>query len=143
MLVQQQTLQFSQYNELYDLIIPENNILRQINTLVDFSFIYNELSEKYCHDNGRNAESPIKMFKYLLLKCIYSISDVDVVERSRYDMSFKYFLDMSPESDVINSSSLTKFRKLRLKDNDLLNLLIAKTVKLAMCSNPYYLGVLF
>lgn len=132
MLVQQQTLQFSQYNELYDLIIPENNILRQINTLVDFSFIYNELSEKYCHNNGRNAESPIKMFKYLLLKCIYSISDVDVVERSRYDMSFKYFLDMSPESDVINSSSLTKFRKLRLKDNDLLNLLIAKTVKLAM-----------
>lgn len=92
----------------------------------------NELSEKYCHDNGRNAESPIKMFKYLLLKCIYSISDVDVVERSRYDMSFKYFLDMSPESDVINSSSLTKFRKLRLKDNDLLNLLIGKTVKLAM-----------
>lgn len=63
MLVQQQILQFSQYNELYDLIIPENNILRQINTLVDFSFIYNELSEKYCHDNGRNAESPIKMFK--------------------------------------------------------------------------------
>jgi hypothetical protein len=39
---------------------------------------------------------------------------------------------MSPESDVINSSSLTKFRKLRLKDNDLLNLLIGKTVKLAM-----------
>jgi hypothetical protein len=72
------------------------------------------------------------MFKYLLLKTIYDISDVDVVERSRFDMSFKYFLDMSPEDDVINPSSLTKFRKLRLKDTDLLNLLINKTVTLAI-----------
>ena len=47
-------------------------------------------------------------------------------------MSFKYFLDMSPESEVINPSSLTKFRKLRLKDTDLLNLLIGKTVSIAL-----------
>lgn len=132
MLVQQQTLLLSPYTDLYDLIIPKDNILRRLNELIDFSFIYNELSAKYCHDNGRNAESPIRMFKYLLLKCIYNVSDVDVVERSRMDMSFKYFLDMSPESDVINSSSLTKFRKLRLKDTDLLNLLIGKTVSIAL-----------
>lgn len=78
------------------------------------------------------AESPVRMFKYLLLKTIYTISDVDVVERLRYDMSFKYFLDMSPEEAVINPSSLTKFRKLRLKDADLLNLLIGKTVTIAI-----------
>ena len=52
--------------------------------------------------------------------------------RSRYDMSFKYFLEMAPEEDVINPSSLTKFRKLRLKDMDLLNLLINKTVTIAL-----------
>jgi transposase len=76
MLVQQQTLSFSPYTDLYELIIPKDNILRRLNELIDFSFIYNELFEKYCHDNGRNAESPIKMFKYLLLKCIYNVSDV-------------------------------------------------------------------
>jgi hypothetical protein len=72
------------------------------------------------------------MFKYLLLKTIYTISDIDVVERSQFDMSFKYFLGMSPEEEVINPSSLTKFRKLRLKDTDLLNLLITKTVTIAI-----------
>ena len=72
------------------------------------------------------------MFKYLLLKTIYTLSDVDVVERSLYDMSFKYFLEMSPEEEVIDPSSLTKFRKLRLKDTDLLNLLINKTVSVAI-----------
>ncbi len=132
MLAYQQKIQFSSYSGLYDLIVPKDNLLRKINDLIDFSFIYDELLEKYCHNNGRTAESPIRMFKYLLLKTIYCISDVDVVERSRYDMSFKYFLEMAPEDDVINPSSLTKFRKLRLKDTDLLNLLINKTVCLAI-----------
>jgi transposase len=132
MLAQQQEIQLSAYSRLYDLIIPKDNLLRKISELIDFTFIYEELLDKYCSNNGRMAESPVRMFKYLLLKTIYTVSDVDVVERSRYDMSFKYFLDMAPEDEVINSSSLTKFRKLRLKDTDLLNLLIGKTVSIAL-----------
>ena len=112
MLSQEQELILSEYSGLYDIVVPQDNLLRRINTLVDFSFVYQELVDKYCSDNGRMAESPIRMFKYLLLKVIYDISDVDVVERSRYDMSFKYFLGMAPEEDVINPSSLCKFRKL-------------------------------
>jgi len=132
MLAQQQQIQFSSFSGLYDLIVPKDNLLRKINDLVDFAFIYEELVSKYCTTNGRTAESPVRMFKYLLLKTIYTVSDVDVVERSQYDMSFKYFLEMSPEEGVIDPSSLTKFRKLRLKDNDLLNLLINKTVTIAI-----------
>lgn len=132
MLLKQQTIQFSAHSALYDLIVPKENILRKINDLIDFSFIHDELLNKYCTTNGRMAESPVRMFKYLLLKTIYTVSDVDVVERSQYDMSFKYFLDMNPEDGVINPSSLTKFRKLRLKDTDLLNLLISKTVTIAI-----------
>ena len=132
MLSQQQELVLSEYSALYDIVVPQDNLLRRINGLVDFSFVYQEMLDKYCPDNGRMAESPIRMFKYLLLKVIYDISDVDVVERSRYDMSFKFFLGIAPEAEVINPSSLSKFRKLRLKDMDLLNLLIKKTVDIAI-----------
>ena len=125
----------SPYMEIYELVVPKDNILRKIKELVDFDFIYDELLSKYCLDNGRNAISPIRMFKYLLLKIIYDLSDVDVVERSKYDMSFKYFLDMAPEESVINPSSLTKFRKLRLKDMNLLDMLISKTVTIAIEKN--------
>lgn len=118
--------------KIYDIVVPKDNLLRKINELIDFSFVYDELIDKYCMDNGRNAISPIRMFKYLLLKAIFDLSDVDVVERSRYDMSFKYFLGMTPEDDVIDPSSLTKFRKLRLKDYNLLDTLINKTVSIAL-----------
>lgn len=132
MLSQQQTLPLSEYSSLYDLIVPQSNLLRKINDLIDFSFIHEELLSKYSSDQGRVAESPVKLFKYLLLKVIYTLSDVDVVERSRYDMSFKYFLEMLPEQGVINPSTLTKFRRQRLKDTNLLDLLINKTVSIAV-----------
>ena len=132
MIQKQNNLDFSPYSNLYDLVVPEDHLLRKINELIDFSFIYEELKNKYCSDNGRNAVDPIRMFKYLLLKVIDRLSDVDVVERSRYDMSYKYFLGMAPEEDVINSSSLTKFRKLRLKDSNMLDMLIGKTVEIAL-----------
>jgi hypothetical protein len=132
MISNQQTLNLSPFMGIYDIVVPKDNMLRQINDLVDFSFVHEELQNKYCLDNGRNAVPPIRMFKYLLLKSIFDLSDVDVVERSKYDMSLKYFLDMAPEDGVIDPSSLTKFRKLRLKDVNLLDMLIQKTVAIAL-----------
>lgn len=132
MLVKQNALPLTAYAGLYDIVVPKNNLLRRMNEVVDFSFVYDELKEKYCPDNGRNAIDPIRLFKYLLLKVIYELSDVDVVERSRYDMSFKFFLGMAPEDEVIHPSSLTKFRKLRLKDINLLDMLMQKSVEIAI-----------
>ena len=132
MLSQQQTIPLSVHSELYDLLIPKDHLLRQINDLIDFSFVYEELVSKYSSNNGRRAECPIRLFKYLLLKVIYDLSDVDIVMHSRYDLSYKYFLGMVPEEDVIDPSTLTKFRKLRLKDVELLDMLIGKTVSIAI-----------
>ncbi|WP_338652906.1 IS1182 family transposase [Sporosarcina psychrophila] len=132
MISNQESLNLSPYMAIYDIVVPKDNMLRQIGELVDFTFILEELKSNYCHDNGRNAVPPIRMFKYLLLKSIFDLSDVDIVERSKYDMSFKYFLDMAPEDAVINPSSLTKFRKLRLQDVGLLDMLIYKTVDIAL-----------
>ncbi len=50
--MQQQSIVLSPYIELYNLVIPKDNMLRQINELVDFTFVYEELKERYCLDNG-------------------------------------------------------------------------------------------
>lgn len=132
MLRSNEQLRLSEYSKLYDLLIPEDHLLRRMKELVDFSFIFEELKSKYSLENGRDAINPIRLFKYLLLKAIYRLSDRDLVAQSKYDMSFKYFLDYLPEDDVISPSELTKFRKQRLKDENLLDLLITKSVALAL-----------
>ncbi|MGI2710444.1 transposase, partial [Bacillus cytotoxicus] len=79
----QQSLNLSPFMAIYDIVVPKDNMLRQLNE-VDFSFVLEELQDKYCLDNGRNTVPPVRMFKYLLLKSIFDLSDVDVVERSKY-----------------------------------------------------------
>ena len=96
MLKSQQELNFSQYTDLYDKLIPQNHLFRKINELIDFGFIREELKDKYCPDNGRTAEDPEYLFKFLFLKCLHPMSDVDLVERALYDLSYKYFLGLNP-----------------------------------------------
>jgi len=132
MLYHYETLKMSSYIGLYEKIIPKDNLLRRIKEIVSFEFVYEELENNYSKINGRKAYNPILMFKYLLLKAMYNLSDKDLVERSRYDMSFKYFLGLLPEEEVIEASSLTKFRKQKLKGIEILDMLINKSVEIAI-----------
>ncbi len=131
----------SNYAILYDTLIEKNNFWRQLTELVDFSFVQEELKDKYSSTMGRSAEDVIRMFKYLLLKSYYKLSDRGLVERTKTDLLFKYFLNYVPEeTNLIDPSLLTVFRRERLsnKENEeetssnLLDKLIAKTVKIAL-----------
>ena len=128
-------LNFSKFSELYNIIIKPDNFWKQLNDMVDFSFVYEELKDKYSSTMGRTCEDVIRMFKYLLLKCYFKLSDRGLVERTETDLLFKYFLGYDPEeTKLINPSLLTVFRRERLKDNEdnLMDKLINKTVEIAL-----------
>jgi hypothetical protein len=46
MIRQQQSMQLSPYMVIYDITVPKNNLLRRINDIIDFSFVYDELKDK-------------------------------------------------------------------------------------------------
>ena len=131
----------SSHASLFDVLIEKDNFWRQLKDMVDFSFVYDELKGKYSSTMGRKAEDVIRMFKYLLLKNYYKLSDRDLIARTKTDMLFKYFLDYSPEEiNLIDPSLLTVFRRERLsnKENEeetstnLMDKLISKTVEIAL-----------
>ena len=137
----QLSFSLSSHASLYEILIEKNNFWRQLKDMVDFSFVYDELKDKYSSTMGRKAEDVIRMFKYLLLKNYYKLSDRDLIARTKTDMLFKYFLDYLPEEvDLINPSLLTVFRRERMsnKDNEeetstnLMDKLISKTVEIAL-----------
>lgn len=128
-------LNFSKYSALYDIVIKPNNFWRQLSDMIDFSFVYEELKDKYSSTMGRTCEDIVRMFKYLLLKSYFKLSDRGLVERAETDLLFKYFLGYSPEdTKLINPSLLTVFRRERLKneEDNLMDKLIQKTVELAL-----------
>ena len=98
MLSSQLKLSLSYYSDLYDMIVPKDHILRKIRELVDFFFIYDELKNKYCLDNGRNAKNPILLFKYLLLKYILLFEHIVLNDITRdYFLSYGPYVTRGPE----------------------------------------------
>jgi len=54
-------LNFSKHIELYDILIPEDNFWRQLNDMIDFSFVVDMLKDKYSSTMGRNVEDVIRI----------------------------------------------------------------------------------
>ena len=132
MLANQTSLVLSPYSKIFDVVVPANHRLRLLKDKVDFSFIRKEVKDNYCLDNGRNAEDPVRMFKYLFLKCMYDLSDQNQIKKKIKNKAIKFFLDIAPEAEVIDPSLLSKFRRKRLKDMKLMDFLIAKSIKMAV-----------
>ncbi len=107
--------QLSFYSMLYDKI-PETHLLKRIEKAVDFSFINELLADSYCKNNGRPAKEPEMMMKLLFLQHIYGLSDVRVIEEATYNLAYLWFLGMNPEEELPDPSLLTKFRRQRLRE---------------------------
>jgi transposase len=131
MLRESRQMKISEYEKLYDIIIPEDNILRKIKEKIDFSFVNPMLKKSYCETYGRPAKEPEMMFKLMFLKKMYDLSDEKLIENANMHMAYKYFLDMKPEESAVESSLLTKFRKTRITE-DILEEMLTETVQQAI-----------
>lgn len=127
----QMKLSLSPYTGLYDCIIPKDHLLRQIKENIDFSFVNPMLRKQYCENFGRPAKEPEMMFKLMLLKKLYDVSDERLIGNAQTDMAYKYFLDLDPEDEMIDPSLFTKFRKTRITE-DILEEMLRGTIRQAI-----------
>ena len=128
----QKELNFNACSELYDALVNKDRFLPRFHDEVDLSFVFNELVDRYCPDNGRPAIDPVFLFKCLIIKVITNLSDQDLMEEIRVNLEYKYFLDMAPMDLPPDSSTLCVFRRQRLKDENMMDLLLSQTLKMAM-----------
>lgn len=124
-------IKLSLYRGLYNIIVPKNHLLRKIKDNIDFSFVNPMLRESYCEHYGRPAKEPEMMFKLLFLKRLYDLSDEALIQNAAVNMAYKYFLDLDPEDGMIDSSLLTKFRKTRITE-DMLEEMLKETITQAI-----------
>lgn len=62
-------------------LVPENHFLRKLDRLVDLSFIYEEVRNRYCRNNGRPSVAPVVLVKYLLIGFLYGVASERRIEQ--------------------------------------------------------------
>ena len=48
-------------------LVPEDSLYRKIDESIDFSFIYEEVKDLYCEDNGRPSIDPVVFIKFVFV----------------------------------------------------------------------------
>lgn len=127
-MLRQEQKQMSLYSILYNKI-PENHILKKINSVVDFSFINKLLEDSYCENFGRPAKEPEMMCKLLFLQHLYNLSDERVIEETGLNLAYMYFVGVNPEEELPDKSLLSKFRTQRLEETTTLDEIITEIVR--------------
>jgi len=94
-----------------DYFLPEEHKLLQIKKKVDFSFIEEETGDLYVKAVGRNSYPPEVMFKILFLEFYYNLSDVEVVKQLKFNVLFRYFVELKNKDSIPDDTSLVVFRK--------------------------------
>ena len=46
-----------------DQLVPADHMLRKIEKIMDYDWLYERLSPYYCHDNGRPGTDPVVLIK--------------------------------------------------------------------------------
>lgn len=107
--------QLNFYSQLYNKI-PENHILKQINSAISLSFVNELLKDSYCSHFGRPAKEPEMMMRILILQYLYNLSDERVIEELQVNLAYEWFIGINPDSELPHPSLLSKFRTTRLQD---------------------------
>lgn len=88
-----------------------NDKLSKLNSLLDFSTIYDKARKYYCPDNGRPSHDPVVMFKILFLGFLYNISgEQNLLDEVSDRASFRQFVGLDLTDDIPDRTTLVKFR---------------------------------
>ena len=95
-----------------DSFIPEEHPIRRIKPIVESALArLSSLFDGMYADRGRPSIPPEHLLKASLLIALYSIrSERQLCERLRYDLLFKWFLDLNVSDEPFGASSFSKNR---------------------------------
>ncbi len=114
-------------------LVPTDHFLRKVNAIIDFSFIYDEVENMYCHNNGRPSIGPAVLIKFLLIGFLYGInSERRISEEIQVNMAYRWFLGLDIMDKVPDHSTISQTRRRRFNGSDLFRNIFQKIVFLCV-----------
>lgn len=118
--------------DIYEMVVPKDDFWRFVRDNIDITPVVATLTSRYSADMGRVAYPPSVLLKLLILKEFYELSDADTVAMANVNLSHRLFLGLKITDPLPDKTTLSYFRRIRLKDADLGNDLISLTLDLAV-----------
>ena len=74
-------------------LVPQDHLLRKIEKVMDYEWLYERLDPYYCHDNGRPGTDPVVLIKMVLIQHLFGIPSLrQTHQRIQDTLSYRWFL---------------------------------------------------
>ena len=115
-------------------MIPENHLLRKINRIISFDFIY-DLLEPYYPAADRPSIDPVSLFEMLLAGYLYGIkSERRLEEEVRLNIAYRWFCGFKLDNTIPDHSTFRKTRTRKWQQSNLFQEVFQEIVKQCIVS---------
>lgn len=114
-------------------LVPEDSLFRKIDKYIDFTFIYEEVKDLYCKDNGRPSIDPVVLFKIVFIQALDGIKSMrQTCKKIKVDAEYRWFLGIPFGQDTPHFSTFGKNYERRFKDSDIFEKIFINIVNQAI-----------
>ncbi len=114
-------------------LVPETSLYRKIVKYIDFTFIYDEVKDLYCENNGRPSIDPVVLFKLVFIQTLDGIKSMrKTCEKIKVDAEYRWFLGIPFGKETPHFSTFSKNYERRFKGTDIFEKIFINIVNQAI-----------
>lgn len=114
-------------------IVPQDSLFRKVAKYIDFTFIYDEVKDLYCDNNGRPSIDPVVLFKIVFIQALDGLKSMrQTCKKIKVDAEYRWFLGIPFGVDTPHFSTFSKNYERRFKDNDIFEKIFINIVNQAI-----------
>ena len=101
-------------------LVPQNHILRDIDSAINLDFIYADVEDLYCLDNGRPSLDPVILFKIVFIQYLFGIRSMrQTIKEIEVNMAYRWYLGYDMTEKVPHFTTFGKNYERRFADSDI------------------------
>jgi transposase len=114
-----------------DKVVPPEHLVRQIDGVLDLSWVHKELATYYSH-TGRPSIDPVLMIRMLIVGYVFAIrSERQICAEVQVNLAYRWFCKLGIEDKIPDHSAFCRARHERFRESDALRRVFEGVV--AMC----------
>src|SRR5436309_16090387 len=103
-----------------DEVVPPDHLVRQIDGVLDLSWVHKELSPYYSQ-TGRPSIDPVLMIRMLIVGYVFAIcSERRLCAEVQVNLAYRWFCKLSVEDQIPDHSVFSRARHERFRESDAL-----------------------
>src|SRR6201992_2183323 len=117
-----------------DKVVPPDHLVRQIDGLLDLSWVHNELAPFYSH-TGRPSIDPVLMIRMLIVGYVFALRpERRLCAEVQVNLAYRWFCKLGIEDKIPDHSIFCRARRERFRESDALRRVFEDVVAMSLAA---------